>query len=100
MREVLFGIEQSKRSGSQFVPNLPLFLAYCKAGEKVQCVGTLKLLSLPKPPANPEIKREYLAKMKKECGIRERMSDEERETRRVAMEIAAEILVKQQEVTA
>ena len=57
MREVLYGIEQCKHSGSQFVPNLPQFLAYCKAGNKVMCEGTRKFLALPSPPANLEVMR-------------------------------------------
>jgi hypothetical protein len=63
MREVLYGIEQCKHSGSQFVPNLPQFLAYCKAGNKVIGEGTRKLLALPKPPPNPEVRKAEILKM-------------------------------------
>lgn len=62
-REVIYGIEMCKRSESEFVPPLPKFLAYCKAGKRFLEEETLKLLVLPKPPKNPEIKKTELDKM-------------------------------------
>jgi hypothetical protein len=65
MREVRYGIEMCKHSGDRFVPNLPQFLAYCKAGKKVVDVGSLRLFALPKPPQNPEVKKAAILEMKR-----------------------------------
>ena len=71
-QDVEIGIEASKRSGSDFAPSLPKFLAYCvkDSGDtpehkafKAQCEAMAKNRGLPKP-SNPDIRKAEIAKMK------------------------------------
>jgi len=68
--ELIRGIEQCKRSRSPFVPRLPQFLGYCDDGMTAEQrafyaqVRDQQVLSLPRPPANPEIKRAEMAKIR------------------------------------
>jgi hypothetical protein len=71
-QEISLGIEQCKRSGSPFIPNLPQFLAYCSDGLtkeqrafQAQCNAGNEQKALPKPDADPEIRRTAISAIKK-----------------------------------
>jgi hypothetical protein len=105
-RDIETGLNQCKRSGSNFAPRLPQFLAYC-VPQIVEDVyrherETYQRLNLPKPESNPEIRRIEMAKIRTELKILviPTASKEALEQRQAAMIQAAEILVKQHEATA
>ena len=103
--DVEFGIEQCKRSGSDFAPSLPRFLAYCTPPivEDVykQERETRERYLLPKPKASKEVREAAMAQIRKELKIlaTPTTSKEALEQRQATMTQAAEIL-RQQEVTA
>lgn len=70
--ELARGIEQCKRSGSPYVPRLPQFLSYCDDGLTAEqkafnarCKEQEAILKLPRPAANPEIRKAAILEMKK-----------------------------------
>lgn len=70
--ELSKGIEECKRSRSQFVPRLPQFLGYCDDGLtseqrafNARCKEGENLLRLPRPEPNPQIRKAAILEMKK-----------------------------------
>jgi hypothetical protein len=70
--ELARGIEQCKRSGSQYVPRLPQFLSYCDDGLTAEqkafnarCKEQEAILKLPRPEPDPQIRKAEILKMKK-----------------------------------
>ena len=71
LAELARGIEQCKRSRSPFVPRLPQFLSYCDDGMTAEqkafyerCKEQEAILKLPRPAANPQIRKAAILEMK------------------------------------
>ena len=72
MPQIAQGIEMCKQSGSPYVPRLPQFLAYCGDGLtkeqrafQARCKAGNEQKALPKPDADPEIRRTAISAIKK-----------------------------------
>ncbi len=72
MAQIAKGIEMCKQNGSPYVPRLPQFLAYCNDGLtkeqrafQAQCRAGNEQKVLPKPDANPEVRRAAILEIKK-----------------------------------
>jgi hypothetical protein len=72
MPQIAQGIEMCKQSGSPYVPRLPQFLAYCGDGLtkeqrafQARCKAGNEMKALPKPDADPEIRRTAISAIKK-----------------------------------
>jgi hypothetical protein len=63
-REVLFGIEQCKRSKSPFVPTLPQFLAYCEMKGTKQTEQAADILNRQQWQGSDVVRHRELTKMK------------------------------------
>lgn len=97
VEDITRGIEQCKRSGSPFVPRLPQFLAFCdefygdtkeQRAFNAQCKASEAMLALPKPQADPNIRKAALAEMKALLGSREKIVYDDAEKERKAKMIA------------
>lgn len=101
-RDVETGLNQCKRSGSNFAPRLPQFLAYC-VPPIIEDVyrherETYQRLSLPKQRASAEVRQAAMAQIRTELKIvaAPTANKEALEQRQAAMIQAAEILMKQE----
>ena len=69
--DIEFGIEQCKRSGSDFAPSLPKFLAYCTPPivEDVyrQERETRIMLDAPKRTSTADVRKSAILEMKQSC---------------------------------
>jgi hypothetical protein len=72
LQELARGIEQCKRSHSQFAPRLPQFLGYCDDGLTQEqrafnerCKEGENLLRLPRPQPSKELRRAAILEMKR-----------------------------------
>ncbi len=70
--ELSKGIEECKRSRSQFVPRLPQFLGYCDDGLtqeqrafNARCKEGEAVLRLPRPEPNPAVRKAAILELKK-----------------------------------
>lgn len=70
--ELAKGIEECKRSRSQFVPRLPQFLGHCDGGMTAEqkafyerCKEQEAILKLPRPAPNLEIRKAAILEIKK-----------------------------------
>lgn len=104
--EIEFGIEQCKRSGSQFVPNLPQFLAYCvpiaidTPEQRIQAANARAAaarLRLPRLQASEEVKNAEKAKIRALLGeVKPTMNAEDAAKKQAAMLEAAQRLLEQE----
>ncbi len=104
--EIELGIEQCKRSGSQFVPNLPQFLVYCVPIEtdtpeqRIQAANAgaaAARLRLPRPQASEEVKNAEKAKIRALLGevSKPTLNAEDAAKKQAAMIEAASRLLQQ-----
>lgn len=96
--EIKSGIDLSIHSDSQFPPNLPLFLTYCKTLSdcKRRSVETQKLLSRSRWQGNDSVRDAELSKIHALLGMRKQMPREDSEKRRIEILKNAENYMKQQ----